>query len=119
MTTKETLKILKQGHEVWNDWRKSNNDFIPNLRFVELTGFDFTSYNLGNVDFSAADLSGCKFIDTSMWWTIFVNANLSNVIIESSNPLRFNDPFYGLNIRWSNFSHCNLTSAKLSNNLFE
>lgn len=119
MTTKDTLKILEQGYEVWNEWRKKNNDFIPNLRFVKLQGFDFSNYNLGNVDFSAADLSDCKFIDASLWWTIFVNANLTNATIESTNPLRFHDPFFGLNIRWSNFSSCNLTNAKLSYNLFE
>jgi uncharacterized protein YjbI with pentapeptide repeats len=119
MTIDTTLEILKKGHEVWNEWRKSNNDFIPNLRSIILPNFDFTAYNLGNVDFSGSDLSGSIFIDTDLWWTVFVNCNLQNSTFESSNPLRFDDPFYGLNIRWSNFSNCDLSNAKISNNLIE
>jgi len=119
MTIKDTLEILTSGYKVWNNWRIENSDFIPNLGSVKLSNFDFTNYKLGKVDFSGADLSGSKFIDSDLWWTVFVNCNLEHTVFESSNSLRFEDPFFGLNIRWSNFSGSNLSNSKISNNLLE
>ena len=32
MANQEHLDILKQGVEVWNKWRKENDDIIPDLK---------------------------------------------------------------------------------------
>lgn len=38
MANPEHLAILKQGMEVWNNWRDENLDVIPDLREADLSG---------------------------------------------------------------------------------
>ncbi|MFL5695877.1 MAG: pentapeptide repeat-containing protein [Ktedonobacteraceae bacterium] len=49
MANQKHLDILKQGVEVWNQWRYSHQRIRP-----DLTGADFSRVNLSGVDFNKA-----------------------------------------------------------------
>jgi len=55
MNTKH-YKILIQGPEVWNEWRKSHPGVNPDLSWVDLG-----KINLAGVDLSGANLKGATF----------------------------------------------------------
>ncbi|MFA5055185.1 MAG: hypothetical protein WC562_03300 [Dehalococcoidia bacterium] len=38
MANEEHLKILKQGVDAWNRWRKENGEIIPDLRRADISG---------------------------------------------------------------------------------
>ena len=52
MANDEHLKILKQGTVVWNKWRESNPEIIPELEKV----------NIRRADLSYADLSKANLV---------------------------------------------------------
>lgn len=56
MANEEHLKILKQGVDVWNQWREDNPEVTPNLTLSNLSG-----ENLSDVKFSGAFLDGTDF----------------------------------------------------------
>ena len=55
MANPEHLNILKQGVEVWNQWRKEN----PGVE-GDLTHADLTKANLTEAFFTKADLRGAN-----------------------------------------------------------
>ena len=63
MANKEHLARLKQGVEVWNQWRRENPDARPDLSQANLTGAHLVE----------ADLSG-----TNLFWADLAHANLHN-----------------------------------------
>jgi hypothetical protein len=91
MANPEHLKILKQGVEVWNHWKREN----PNtdlsgstLLMYVFNGVDFSGTNLSEVDFSYsefvnanlafADLRGATLANTTLRVASFVGAKLDN-----------------------------------------
>lgn len=61
------LKILRQGPEVWNAWRKENPEVEINLsgaklRGVRLRGADLSNAVIRGVNFSEADLTDANFV---------------------------------------------------------
>lgn len=50
MANEEHLKILRQGVEVWNNWRKKHPRIKP----------DLFEANLGSMDLSRTNLSGAE-----------------------------------------------------------
>ena len=91
MANQEHLKILNQGVDTWNRWRKQNIDVIPKLR-----GANFRRSNFRRVNFSRADLSGANFIDANLTRATLHEANLKNA-----------------NLRRVNFRSTKLTNANL------
>lgn len=69
MANQEHLDILKQGGEVWNEWRGQNPEVVPDLSMAnlfeadlsgaDLMGADLMGANLSVADLSSANLSGC------------------------------------------------------------
>lgn len=47
----------------WNSWRAANPQVVPDLRGVDLSGRDFTAFDLSSVDFTGAKLRRCFFGD--------------------------------------------------------
>jgi hypothetical protein len=58
MTNEEYIKILKQGVDVWNNWRKRENIFSPDnkLNLPNLNGADLNSTDLSGVNESISFL---------------------------------------------------------------
>ena len=72
MANPEHLKILKQGVELWNQWRKENPKIQP-----DLTETDFTGENLSGINFSGTDLRASKFYKGYFGRNIFADVDLS------------------------------------------
>lgn len=71
MANQGHLDIIKQGVEVWNQWRKEHSDIQPDLRGVDLPGAD-----LNNADLTGADLRG-----TNLTGAFFLSADLSRAML--------------------------------------
>ncbi len=76
----EHLRILKQGVQVWNHWRKTHPQLRPHLPGANLRGL-----NLSLINFDHADLRGADLSEANLWNARFVNANLSGARLCRAN----------------------------------
>lgn len=96
MANEEHLKILKQGVEVWNRWRRENPQIIPNLKSANLRGF-----NLCKADFNKVDLEG----------SILSGANLSEA--QLNGAVLSEAKIFGANLRRANLRGSKIQGAEL------
>jgi uncharacterized protein YjbI with pentapeptide repeats len=96
MANQEQLAILKQGVEVWNEWRKVNPDIEIVLQEVNLSGAD-----IREVDFSMAKLNDVYFAGADLR-----EADLSRASLKRAN-LR------GVNMWMTNLDGADLRGADL------
>jgi uncharacterized protein YjbI with pentapeptide repeats len=71
MAHSEHLAKLKEGVQVWNNWRREYQDIIPDLSESHLVGaklreIDFREANLRGADLRGADLSGANLYETDL-----------------------------------------------------
>jgi uncharacterized protein YjbI with pentapeptide repeats len=90
--------ILQQGVEIWNQWRISDPDTIP-----QLSNDNLSQLNLSNINFSKCDLTNFYFKHTNL-----SGANLSNTILIKAD-------FTYSNLTNTNFSNANLSYANFTN----
>ena len=84
MVNEEYLKIIKQGVEPWNQWRRENPHIQPDLREVDLrseilAGANLSKTMLHNADLSGSNLSGASLDKAFLIGANLTKANLSNV----------------------------------------
>ena len=91
MANQEQVERLKQGVDVWNDWREKNPE----------TKIDLTSANLCESDLARADLAGADLSDA-----VLKDAFLTDVRLT------------GATARGTNFCRANLHCAKLNGTEF-
>lgn len=65
MANQEHLAILRQGVEVWNQWRVQHHLIYPDLNGADLKRVDLKACNLSHASLDSADLSNA--IDFSSW----------------------------------------------------
>lgn len=116
MANEEHLKILNQGIEAWNQWRKKNPDIQPDLRRInllweKLPGADFSGADLFEADFSLADLSSASFKDAKLSRANFRRANLSGANLRGANLSEAD--FQGASLHQANLSHTYLAGVIL------
>ena len=99
MAKPKHVTILKQGVEVWNNWRKKEPRVTPDFRGVDLNeiisdlqGVDFYKANLSRANLKRANLSGADLR----------KANLSKADLSEAN------------LTWANLSQADLSEADLS-----
>jgi hypothetical protein len=92
MANPEHLERLKQGVEVWNQWRKYYPQTVPDLSGEDLSRHVLVGFELHNVNLNAANLFGVTFANTDL--------NESNL--------------KGAALSWADFSGASLFSADLS-----
>lgn len=133
MERSEYINILKQGVEIWNEWRLKNPKLIPNLekitknklilRSASLRGIDLRYSDLRNSDLSGIDLrysnlrsvklKGSDLSDSDLRGADLSNSDLSNSdlsgIYLSDVDLRDS------NLRSADLSNANLSDANLIN----
>lgn len=100
MANPEHVEILKQGEEMWNDWRSKHTDIQPDLREASLeeenlSGADLTdadlrdaalvSAHLIGADLSGADLSGADLTEANLINANLIDANLTRADLRSAN----------------------------------
>ena len=66
MANEEHLKILEQGIDVWNEWRRNNPQITPDLSNSNLEKFDLES-----ADFSSTNLSRVEICNSNLKKVIF------------------------------------------------
>jgi TIR domain/Pentapeptide repeats (8 copies) len=106
----EHLAVLRQGVEVWNEWRIQNSSIAPDLREadlkgMELRGADFSKANLNDTNFSNADLRRVNFDYASFSGANLRRANLRKASLDGVT-------FYAANLSEANLSKTDLHSAR-------
>jgi TIR domain-containing protein/pentapeptide repeat protein len=101
MANPEHLKILKQGVEHWNQWRKENPEIKLDLSGAELRGAILFQADLREVDLSEANLYEANLIA----------ANLERAFLEKTNLKH--SKLNGANLSKANLKKANFGSAKV------
>ncbi|MGA3316612.1 MAG: toll/interleukin-1 receptor domain-containing protein [Candidatus Korobacteraceae bacterium] len=127
MANPEHLKILKQGVEQWNKWRKEHPEVDPDLSGADLSMSNLSGADLGEVFgggtfggtliVSKANLRGAQLSRANLWGTQLRRANLSGADLREAQ-LRLTD-FRGAQLNGANFgkaffSEVDLRGADLS-----
>lgn len=76
MANKEQLKILKQGVEEWNEWRREHPDESPDLEDADLRNATLRGTHLGGATLWRADLAGTNLHKAKLYHTDLVKTNL-------------------------------------------
>lgn len=77
MANKEHLELLKQGVTIWNKWRKSNPEIMPDLSNANLGGAILRKFNLTRDNLAEADLSKAELREARIGKSNLMKANLS------------------------------------------
>jgi len=75
MANAEHLELIKQGVDVWNHWRLTNQEIQPDLSGAELEEADLQGINLENVNLK----------DAMLFDVNFQKANLRNADLQGAN----------------------------------
>lgn len=140
MANQEQLAMLKQGPDVWNEWRRENSEVMidlyqANLQDADLTHADLTDANLVNAflrgayiiatslsgaNLSSAHLTNAEFDDVEMNNADLTGADLSNSIIwdgyisntNLKNAVLRHTSIFQTNLSCSNLIEADLTEAE-------
>ncbi|MGH0518776.1 restriction endonuclease [Bacillus toyonensis] len=78
------VELLISNKEEWNEWRKLNPSWYPNLSNVKLENIDLSSVNMSGVNFTKATLINVNFDKVILANTIFKDAELINVSLKGA-----------------------------------
>jgi Pentapeptide repeats (8 copies) len=91
MADKEHLEILRQGVNVWNDWRKKNTGLLKpdlreaDLRPVTLEGANLRGADLWGVDLEEAKLGGADLGGVHLWGADLRRADLRKAKLDEAD----------------------------------
>jgi hypothetical protein len=93
MANPEHLEILKQGVEVWNEWRGENPEVLPDLRGADLSRADLKGAYLDESDLSTAklygaDLGAASLVGADLSITNLLGANLRDADLRGADLIR-------------------------------
>jgi hypothetical protein len=101
---KDHLLILKQGVEIWNQWREKNPYVKPDLSFAILS-----NYNLKKANLSNSDLRGVNFIKSILYETDFSESDMSACNLSEVNITLAN--LRGSTLWGANFYRANVSDV--------
>ncbi len=126
MANPKHLEILKQGVEVWNQWRVENPGIAPDpgrpdLRKADLSGADLRGANLFHANLFAANLSGASLTEADLSKANLIGADLIGITLigadlskaDLSKADLIGAILVGADLKWANLSHANLSEAGL------
>jgi uncharacterized protein YjbI with pentapeptide repeats len=117
MANQEQLEILKQGAEIWNQWRAANSNSRIDLSGSNIYRYDFSGANLSGVNLRAASFFECNFDKANFEGANFTKANLSRASFLEANLSRAS---FLETILWkTNFTGAILNHANLIGATFE
>lgn len=102
MANPEHLKILKQGVEVWNEWRTENPDIQPDLERAELSDLTLSNYVLTEANLFRVQMRGSRLNGAALQGANLFNADLLRV-----------------NFNFAQLNQANLQSAALNGASFQ
>jgi uncharacterized protein YjbI with pentapeptide repeats len=127
MANEEHVERLKQGVDVWNQWRKDNPDICPDLRRADLFATTLAGANLSRAnlagadlyeaDLSEADLSEADLVEADLTAANLTGANLSEADLFAAELSRASLPTAELaraKLSWATLVEANLSGASLS-----
>ena len=122
----EHTKILKSDTDVWNRWRRSNSEIIPDLNGANLSGLNLWrcdlqrarlyKSNLKNVDLSVANLKWASMSRANLTEANLFDADLSNAVLRRAKLIEadLRQAFLaGAILSRANLTNANLFSANL------
>jgi hypothetical protein len=112
MANEEHLKILKQGMDVWNQWRIQNHSVVPNLREAFIYHVNLRGANLNDADLVKAHLSRSDLSRANLWRAHLRGAYLNSADLSGANLSKAD--LSGANLRGANLAEANLTGANLT-----
>lgn len=117
MANEEHLLILKQGVQIWNDWREKTHNPTPAPYWLDLSGADLREVNLkganlSEVDLRETNLSSAILEDADLRWAELLWANLSGARLSFAD-LRWAN-LTGVDLRGANLTLADLRTANLS-----
>ena len=101
MANEKHLAILRQGVQVWNQWRAKNFSEKVNLAGITFRDTDLRDVNLVGANLNNADLSYSDMRRANLNGAFLCQSNLTEVYLRDSN------------LNWANFRRANLTEANL------
>jgi hypothetical protein len=122
MANQEQLDMLKQGVEIWNEWREKNPDVQIDLSEANLTQANLSRANLGEADLHGADLSaarlrraylsGANLHDVDLSRADLSAARLRGALLRRAKLIETN--LREANLTKADLREANLTSANLT-----
>jgi hypothetical protein len=126
--TADFKRILDQGVEAWNNWRRSNPAIQPNLSGIDLSYKSFLGANFSGVNFyktilsgsclMAADLSESELEKATLLDSNLQGANLDDAVLykaECSYADFSKASFHSANLKQANLSQAIFCNANLIN----
>ncbi|NTV66218.1 MAG: pentapeptide repeat-containing protein [Chlorobaculum sp.] len=111
MANEEQLKILRQGVEAWNQWRKENPVTKIDLSGADLRGIDLSGIDLSDAYLSFADLTGTVSRDANFRGAYLATAKLERADFKRTNLTGTN--LWLAKLKKANLTDANLTDAEL------
>jgi uncharacterized protein YjbI with pentapeptide repeats len=121
------VSLLKQGVELWNDWRRRNPDDRPDLSGALLNGANLSGANLARANLTRANLSGAKLTKADLREVDLGRAKLTRANLAGANLPRADlsrasltgtnlagASLAGANLLAANFTGANLSSVNLT-----
>ncbi|MGD0790318.1 MAG: toll/interleukin-1 receptor domain-containing protein [Terriglobales bacterium] len=117
MANREHLARLKEGVEAWNDWRRANNEIVPDLRKADLGGSDLRRVNLRwaeliGAKLSKANLTEANLSKASLRGAELVGANLGEADFRLADLYRAH--LDGANLTWAELIGAKLSKASVT-----
>jgi len=113
MANQKHVDLLRQGVEVWNQWRKQHPEIQPDLSSANLPETILSRADLRRTDLSGAanlhraNLSGANLYRADLGWAILSKADLSGAFLQGAD-------LSGANLSEANLSEAELGRANLS-----
>jgi uncharacterized protein YjbI with pentapeptide repeats len=124
MANPDHVNQIRQGTDVWNQWRRSQPDGLN----IDLSGEGFSDIDLRGAELESANLSHAVLNDATLTGADLSGANLSGAILSDATVSQADlidanfsgADLSGASLEWSNLSgadlsHTTLTGANLAN----
>jgi uncharacterized protein YjbI with pentapeptide repeats len=109
MANQQHIDILKQGVEIWNEWRKQNSRKNVDLSDADLSGHNLNEANFEGVNLSRAKLIGTNLVQAHLNSTKLYEADLSMADLTKANLRKA--ILMGANLRKANLTGASFLGA--------
>ena len=79
------VDVLKEGAQIWNDWRAERPESVPDLSGGGLRGLDLRDADLSGVDLRQSDLRGADLYGANLKGANLEGANLFKAQIDGAD----------------------------------